>query len=159
MELVVGCVRYRIDGFSNFPLLLNLSLAFSSPALSIHSCNPWGSELRPKKLRANVAVSPVLFRFLANGPLSRVSRQSRLSVNDKGNNEMIPKSVHRSPDIYLMVEENPGKSQLGDRPMKAVRSVLASDRIHYLHIINLFHFSPGYVMVRQICFAVTNFLN
>jgi hypothetical protein len=46
-----------------------------------------------------------------------MSRQSRLTVNDKGANEigLIQKAVHRSPGIYLTAEENPGKPQLGDR--------------------------------------------
>jgi len=35
-------------------------------------------------------------------------------ANDKGNNEIKPGTVHRSPDIYLMTEENPRKSQLQD---------------------------------------------
>ena len=43
-----------------------------------------------------------------------LSRQSRQSTNDKGDNEMIPGVVHISPGIYLIVEENPGKLQLGD---------------------------------------------
>ena len=33
--------------------------------------------------------------------------------NDKGDNEMIPGAVHRSPAICLKAEENPGKHQLG----------------------------------------------
>ena len=55
-----------------------------------------------------------LFRFIAKGHLHRVSRQSGLLANDKGDNEMIPRAVHRSPGIYLTVKENPGKPQLGD---------------------------------------------
>ena len=42
-------------------------------------------------------------------------------ANDKGD-EMIPGTIHRSPGIYLSVEENCGKPQLGDRLMKAVRT-------------------------------------
>ena len=42
--------------------------------------------------------------------------------NDKGENEMILGAVNRSPDIYLMTEENPGKIQLGDFLMKNVTS-------------------------------------
>ena len=48
--------------------------------------------------------------FLANDHLPRMSRHS---ANDKGNNEMIPGSVHRSTGIDLITEENPGKPQLG----------------------------------------------
>ena len=43
-----------------------------------------------------------------------MSRQSHLSDNDQGDNEIIPGAVHRSPGIYLTVEENPGIPQLGD---------------------------------------------
>ena len=42
--------------------------------------------------------------LLANDHLQRVSRQSRLSGNDKGDNEIIPGAVHRSPGIYLTAE-------------------------------------------------------
>jgi hypothetical protein len=38
-----------------------------------------------------------------------------LSANDKGDNEMIQRAVHRSLDIYFTTEETPGKPQLGDR--------------------------------------------
>ena len=61
--------------------------------------------------------------FLTKGDLPRVSRQSFLSTNDVGDNEMIPGAVHRSPDIYLMAEDNLGKPQLGDRLMKAANGV------------------------------------
>jgi hypothetical protein len=50
--------------------------------------------------------------FLAKGHLAR---QSRLSANDKGDNEMIPGAVHRTPCIYLTVKEHRRKPQLGDR--------------------------------------------
>ena len=66
-------------------------------------------------------VPPALSGFLAKGHLSRVSRQYRLSATIKGDNEMIPAAVHRSPDIYLMTEGNSGKPQLGDL-MKSVTS-------------------------------------
>ena len=39
------------------------------------------------------------------------------SFHDKGDNEMILESVHRSPGICLKAEENPRKPQLGDRLM------------------------------------------
>ena len=55
-----------------------------------------------------------------------MSRQTRLSANDKGDNEMIATAVHRSHDICFTAEENPGKPQLGDRPMKALRPNIAS---------------------------------
>ena len=39
--------------------------------------------------------------------------QSRLSANDKGDNEMMPRAVHRSPDTYLKGEQNKGEHLLG----------------------------------------------
>ena len=36
-------------------------------------------------------------------------------ANDKGDNEMIPETMHRSPNICLTTEENPGKPELGDQ--------------------------------------------
>ena len=33
---------------------------------------------------------------------------------------MIPGALHRSPGIYFMAEETPGKLELGDRLMKCV---------------------------------------
>ena len=41
-------------------------------------------------------------------------------ANDNGDNEMMSVDVHRSPGICLTAEENPGKSQLGDRLMKGL---------------------------------------
>ena len=56
-----------------------------------------------------------LFVFLTKGHLSVVSRQSYLSANDKGDNEMISRDVHRYIGIYLTAEENSKKRQLVDR--------------------------------------------
>ena len=42
----------------------------------------------------------LLSGLIANNHFPRVSRQSRLSANDRGD-DMIPGTVHRSPDIYL----------------------------------------------------------
>jgi hypothetical protein len=39
---------------------------------------------------------------------------SRLSANEKGDNEMILGAVHKYPGIYLTAEENPKEPQLGD---------------------------------------------
>ena len=52
----------------------------------------------------------LLSGFLANDYLYRVSRQTRLSTSDK-DDEIISVTVNRSPGIYLMAEENPGKPQ------------------------------------------------
>jgi hypothetical protein len=57
----------------------------------------------------------LLSGFLANGNLPRLSRQSRLSANHKGDNEIIPGAVHRPPSICLKAEKNPEKHRLGDR--------------------------------------------
>jgi hypothetical protein len=39
-------------------------------------------------------------------------------ANDKGDNEIILESVHRSSGLCLTAEEKPRKPQLGDRLMK-----------------------------------------
>ena len=64
--------------------------------------------------------------FLVKGYLPRVLR---LLANGKGDNEMIPGILYRFPGICLTAEENSGKPQPGDRPMKYVRSVIASNEI------------------------------
>ena len=71
----------------------------------------------------------LLSEFLAKGPLPRVSWKSRLLVNDKGDNQMILGTVPRSPGMYLIEEENPGKPQLGDRLMMDVRPVIVSNGV------------------------------
>jgi hypothetical protein len=38
--------------------------------------------------------------------MPQMFQQSHLSANDKGDNEMIPGAVNRSPGIYFTVEEN-----------------------------------------------------
>ena len=48
-----------------------------------------------------------------------MSRQSRLSANDKGD-DMIPGAECRSPGICLLAEENLEQPQLGDYLIKAV---------------------------------------
>ena len=63
-----------------------------------------------------MTVPPAPVRVPNQRPLALV-----MSVaNDKGDNEMIPGAVHRSPGICLTAEENPGKPQLGNRPMKGL---------------------------------------
>ena len=52
--------------------------------------------------------------FVAKGHLPLVSR---LSVNDKDDNEILPRVVYRSLGICLKAEENPGKLPLGDRQL------------------------------------------
>ena len=48
---------------------------------------------------------------------------ARQSANYKGDNEMVPRVLLKSPGIYLTAEEDPGKPQLEHRLMKAVRAV------------------------------------
>ena len=46
-----------------------------------------------------------------NDHLPRVSLQSRLSINDKGDNEFETVAVQRPPGIYFMAEENSEKTR------------------------------------------------
>ena len=72
---------------------------------------PWSHGLQPKKLYASVAVPPAPVRVPRQRPLA----PSIMSLaSDKGDNEMIPGVVHRSPSIYLTAEENSGNPQLLD---------------------------------------------
>ena len=71
-----------------------------------------------------------IIEVIAKGHLPRVSYPS--VANDKGDNEIISGAVRRSSGIYLTAEETPGKSQLGDRLMKAERPVIASNWTPYL---------------------------
>ena len=75
----------------------------------------YGQKIKEKTLQANGMVPLAPSGFLAKSHLPCVLRQSRLSANDKGDDEMIQGIVHRYPCIYLTPEENPGKPQLGDR--------------------------------------------
>ena len=43
-----------------------------------------------------------------------------LSANDRGEYDVKPGAVHRSPGICLTAEENPGKPQLGGLLMKGL---------------------------------------
>ena len=82
-----------------------------------------------------VPLAPVW--VLAKGRLPRVSYQSCLSPNDKGDTEMILGNVNRSPAIYLTTEETPGKLQLGDRPMNVVRLAIPLNGVLYLQMRSL----------------------
>ena len=66
-----------------------------------------------------------------------MSFRSRLSLNDKGYNEVKPGTLDISLDIYLMAEKKTGKPQLGDRVMKAVRQVIASNGAFYLQMTSV----------------------
>ena len=97
-------------------------------SLRRYACSPRSHGLQPKSVwRCHQLLSV----FRANDHLSRVSRQS---ANNKRDNEIIPGDVHRSPWIYPSVEENPWKYQLGDRLLKAVRPVIASNGVPCLQM-------------------------
>ena len=81
-----------------------------------------------------MAVPPAPVRVANNDHLPRVSRQSRRSSNDKGNNEVIPVIVRRSPGIYLTAEENTGKPHLRESLMKAVRPFIALNGVPYFQM-------------------------
>ena len=83
-------------------------------------CFPWSHGLRPKKLQVSVAVLPASVRVPNQRPLAPSVALLTSVVNDKGDNEMILGTVHRSPGICLTAEENPIKPQLGDRRMKGL---------------------------------------
>ena len=72
----------------------------------------------------------LLSGFLA--PLAPSVASITSVANDKGDNEMILGTVNRSLGIYLPAEENPRKPQLGDRLMKPVRPVIASNEVPFL---------------------------
>ena len=76
-----------------------------------------------------VAVPPASVQLILKDHFPRVSRQSCLSANYKSDNEMIPGAAHGSPGIYLRTEENSENPKLGDRLMKALRPVIASNGI------------------------------
>ena len=54
------------------------------------------------------------------------------------------RTVHRSPDIYLGADEIIEKRQLGDRLLKAVRTVIASNGVSYHQMMSVgSHISEG----------------
>ena len=67
-----------------------------------------------------MAVPPAPVRVLSHRSLAPSVTSVTSVVNDKGDNEMIPGAVHRSPGICLTAEKSPGKPQLGDRLMKGL---------------------------------------
>ena len=71
----------------------------------------------------------LLSGFVAIGYLPQVSRQSRLSANDKGDNEMIQGAVHI---WYLPYSwENPRKTSARRPSLKAMRPVIPSYGVPY----------------------------
>ena len=61
-----------------------------------------------------------------------MSCQSHLSANEKADNEVKLEVSHRFLGIYLTVEENSGKRQLGNQQIKAVRPVIDSNGVPYI---------------------------
>ena len=109
------------------PMVVEMDVLLSCDEL--WTCCPWSYRLRPKKIFKSVP--PADSGFLAIDHLPRVSHQSRLAANDKGDNEMITRAVHRS-GIYLTVEETPLKTSVRIKSKKAVRSVIAKNGTPYL---------------------------
>ena len=70
-----------------------------------------------KKRSVILAVPPAPVRVHNQMSLAPIVASVTSVANDKGDNEMILKAVHRSPGICLTAEENPRKPELGDRLM------------------------------------------
>ena len=68
--------------------------------------------LRPKSSIFVRRCHQLLSGIIANDHLPQVSRRSRSSANDKGDNEVKPGAVHKSACIYSMAKETPRKPQL-----------------------------------------------
>ena len=78
---------------------------------------PWAEK---KKTSASVAVSPAPVLVPSQRPLAPSVASVTSVANEKGDNEMIPGVVNRSPGIYLTTKKNPEKPQLRDRLMKGL---------------------------------------
>ena len=78
----------------------------------------WSHRLRSKKLHASVALPAAPVRAPSQRPLAPSVASVTSVANDKGDNEMIPGTVHRS-GVCLTTEETAGKPQLGDRLTKS----------------------------------------
>jgi len=74
-------------------------------------------------------VPPAPVQVPSQRPLALNVMSVTLVINDKGDNEMLLGAVHRFPGICLTVEENPRKPQLGDRLMKGLSPVIASNGV------------------------------
>jgi hypothetical protein len=81
----------------------------------------WGKK---KSFTLMWRCNQLLSGFLANDHLPRVSRQLFLPINDKCD----------TGRMCLTAEENPEKSQPGERLIKAVRSVIASNGAPYFQM-------------------------
>ena len=82
-----------------------------------------------------MAVLPATVWVPSQMPLAPSDASGTSIASDKDDNEMILRTVHRSPGICLIAEENPIKPQLGDRLMKgAVGPVIASNGVHFFQM-------------------------
>ena len=68
----------------------------------------------------SMPVPPAPVRVPSQIPLALSVTTVTSIANDKGDNEMTTRAVHRSPDICLKAEENPRNPQLGDRLIKGL---------------------------------------
>ena len=63
---------------------------------------------------------PATVHIPSQRPLASSVTSVTSVFNDKGDNEIIQGTVHRSPGIRLTTEKTPGKPQVGDRLMKGM---------------------------------------
>ena len=91
---------------------IELSHLISKSLTTWYSWN-YGLRLRPKSFQLVWRCQQLLSGILANGQLPQVLCQSRLSINDKGDDEVKPRTVDKYPGICLTVEKNPEISVRG----------------------------------------------
>ena len=80
------------------------------------TCFPWSYRLRPKILYASMTVPPAPVRVPGQRPLAPRITSVTSVAKDKGDNEMIPGAVHRSPGIYLPYSWEKNQKTLARRP-------------------------------------------
>ena len=81
-----------------------------------------------------MAVPAAPVRIPSQRPLAPSVASVTSVANDKGDNEMILGTVHRSPGICLTAEETPRKPQLGDRRMKGCAT---SHRLKWVRFLQM----------------------
>ena len=100
-----------ISGEKTGYLLVNILIKCSlGLILRLYTCCPRSHGMRPKSFMLVRRCYQLQCGFLVKCHLLPVSRQSRLSDNNGGDNEVKPGVVHIFLSIYLMTEENLGKS-------------------------------------------------
>ena len=108
-----SCVKVIFIKYIN-GLTTSLNISYFSCILLL-SMGPWPAA---KKLYFSATVPPAPVRVPSQRPLAPSITTVTSVANNKGDNEMIPGAMHRSPGICLTAEENPGKPQLEDRLME-----------------------------------------